>query len=229
MISVITITKRDGWQELAEKSLEAQTYKDFEYIVVYEPNVQVVDFPNLPNFKWVKAPPKTRHSNLNASNNAGLREANGEYVMFYQDFIELEPDTIEKLLSNIDDNTLITTATINPDGNKDQRYTGIDGIREINPEEWETNVGMAPMKVMRDLGGFDEEYDDGWSWDNVNVACRAELLGCKFLIDESVNPRLEFHVKEPVADPTLELNYLKHEMTMREISIGKKPLKLSYL
>ncbi len=229
MISILTVTKRNGWFDLAVKSLKNQTYKDFEWIIVYEPNVEVQSTDEIKNYKWVPAPPKKAHSNLSASNNEGLRNCTGDYVLFYQDFIELEPDTLEKLVANIDDETLITTATINPDGNKDQRYTGIDTLREIKPAEWEENVGMAPMKVLKELGGYDEGYDEGWAWNNVNVAERAELLGCTFLIDESINPRLEFHIKEPDADKTLELNYLRHEMTMREIAIGKKPLKLDYL
>lgn len=229
MISILTVTKRNGWFDLAVKSLKNQTYKDFEWIIVYEPNVELQSTDEIKNYKWVPAPPKKAHSNLSASNNEGLRNCTGDYVLFYQDFIELEPDTLEKLVANIDDETFITTATINPDGNKDQRYTGIDTLREIKPAEWEENVGMAPMKVLKELGGYDEGYDEGWAWNNVNVAERAELLGCTFLIDESISPRLEFHIKEPDADKTLELNYLRHEMTMREIAIGKKPLKLDYL
>lgn len=229
MVSVLTVTKRDGWQKLAEKSLAAQTYKDFEWIIVYEPNVEVTEFDSIPNYKWVPAPKKTRHSNLSASNNEGLRHCKGKQVLFYQDFIELEPDTIEKMMAIADDKTFITTATINPDGNQDGRYTGLDLPRECMPQEWEENVGMAPMKMLKELGGYDEEYDEGWAWNNVNVADRAAMLDCKFVIHEGVKPRLEFHVKEPDADKTLELNYMRHEMTMRQIQIGKKPLKLNYL
>jgi glycosyltransferase involved in cell wall biosynthesis len=229
MISVLTITKRNGWVPLAVKSLECQTYKDFEWIIVYEPGVEVLEIPEGLNATWVPAPPKTRKSNLNAAMNEGLRHCKGEYVLSYQDFIELEPDTLEKMLKSMGSKTFLTTATVNPDGNKDQRYTGMDGIREIRPPEWEANVGMAPLAILKGLGGYDEEYDNGWSWDNVNVAERAAMLGCKFLIDESINPRLEFHVKEPDADPTIELNYEKHEKTIKAIRQGKKSIRNSYL
>lgn len=229
MIDIITVTKRNGWFKDAAKSLKAQTLKDFRWTIVYEPNVKVINDKDL-DVKWVKAPKKTRHSNLNASLNRGLQSVGSEFVLFYQDFIDLPETAIVQLL--IDCNRtkgFITTATINPDGNYDARYTGVDKLREIEPQEWETNVAMAPMQAMYDLGGFEEELDDGWSWDNVNVAERAELLGYKFYIQESVQPKLHFHPKEPDLDKTLELNYMRNEMIMRLTRIGKRPIKLKYL
>lgn len=229
-VSILTVTKRNDWVDLAVESLKRQTFKDFEWIIVYEPEVEIQPIEGIKNLRWVKAPPKKNHSNLNASLNEGLRNVTGDYVLFYQDFIELAPDTIENLYYAVGElNAFITTATINPDGKHDMRYTGIDIIRIIEPKEWEANVAIAPMKAIRELGGFDEEYDKGWSWDNVNLAERAELLGYDFYIDERTQPLLHYHIKEPEADPTYELNYLRHEMTMRDIFLGKKPIKLKHL
>lgn len=212
------------------QSLVSQTLQDFEWIIVYEPNVETETIDAIKNYKWVPAPPKKNHSNLNSSLNEGLRHCTGEHVLFYQDFIDLDAITLIQLLLDVQKtNGFITTATVNPDGNHDQRYTGTDKLREIEPKEWEANVAMAPMKALKELGGFDEEYDKGWSWDNVNLAERAEMLGYKFYIDELIQPKLHYHVKEPEADPTYELNYMRHEMTMREIAIGKKPVKLNHL
>lgn len=221
VVSVLTVTKRTGWEHIAQKSLESQTYKDFEWIVVSE---EKLDIP------YVPAPPKTRHSNLSASNNEGLRNCKGDYVMFYQDFIELEPDCIEKLVRVAEETGgFVATACIDPDGNMDGRYTGVDTVRECIPAEWETNTALAPMKAIKELGGFDEEYDDGWAWDNVNLADRAAMLGYKFYLDETNKPKLHFHVKEPEADPSLIMNGNLHEMKMRLIQVGREPLKVPYL
>lgn len=229
MIDILTVTKRNGWVEATANCLNNQTLKDIRWIIVYEPNVKKVDTQGIDTL-WVEAPKKTRHSNLNASLNEGLRVVKSEVVIFLQDFIEINKNTINTLLVDyLKTNAFITTATINPDGKHDARYTGTDSLREIEPKEWEANVAAAPMQAIYDLGGFDEEYDNGWSWDNVNLAERAELLGYKFYIDEAIKPKLKYHIKEPDADKTLELNYIRHEMTMRNIAIGNKPIKLNYV
>ena len=36
MISVLTVSKRRGWEKLAKESLDNQTYKNFEWIIVTE-------------------------------------------------------------------------------------------------------------------------------------------------------------------------------------------------
>lgn len=126
-------------------------------------------------------------------------------------------------------NGFVTTATINPDGNHDARYLETDLLRECPPDQWEANVAIAPMKAIYELGGFDESYDDGWSWDNVNLAERAAMLGYKFYIDERIKPQLLFHPKEPDLDPTIILNGGYHERRMAEIRAGEYPLKLPYV
>lgn len=109
----------------------------------------------------------------------------------------------------------------------DGRYTGLDAPRPCRPDEWEANVAIAPMGIIRELGGFDEEYDWGWSWDNVNLAQRAAMLGAKFIIDESNRPKLYVH--EMSSHTTLPLNAERHERTMKEIRQGTKPIQLNYL
>jgi len=226
-VDVLTVSKRKGWEQLASECMLNQTMHPRKWIVVHEDDLE---WPAEPKPEIIKAPLKKYHSNLNASLNEGLRHCTAEYVLFYQDFIELQPNTIEKLVKAAEETKgFVTTATINPDGNHDDRYTGLDDIRLIYPEQWETNVAIAPLKALRELGGFDEEYDKGWSWDNCSVAVRADMLGYNFYIDESIKPKLHFHVKEPDADPTLELNDVRHEMSMAMIRAGKKPIKLNYL
>lgn len=225
-VSVLTVTKRDGWQEIAEKSLAKQTYRGFEWVVVTE---QLLGVKSATVYLAPTHIPGN-FSNLNASLNAGLRNCSGEYVVFYQDFIELEPDCLEKLVALADSKTFVTTLTRNPVGEVDDgRYTWQDEVRKCWPEEWEANVSIAPMAVIRELGGFDEEYDKGWSWDNVNIAERAEMLGCKFLLDETNRPQLLYHKKEPELNPDMPLNGDFHVKRMQDIKDGKFPLRLNYL
>jgi hypothetical protein len=212
--SVLTVSKRAGWPlgpVQIQTALRGNGYGEWIKII-----------------EGINAPEKTRASNLNKSLNAGLNKIRTDYVIFYQDFIELEPDCFERLLELADENTFVTTCTKNPDGkHEDPRYLGADCPRPCTPDEWEANVAIAPMKAIRELGGFDEEYDDGWSWDNVNLAERAAILGYRFVLDESNRPQLLPH--PPAHDGELEPNGERHSMIMKEIRDGKRPIKCDYV
>lgn len=222
--SVLTVSKRSGWGITASESILQQAIQPNAWLVVAEkdPGEFGEPWPTI-----LLAPNKTKLSNLNASLNEGLRHIDTDYVIFYQDFIELPEDCFEKLLELATSKTFVTTCTPNYDGTDDGRYTGADLPRPCRPEEWEANVAIAPMQVLRALGGFDEDYDWGWSWDNVNVAERAAMLGAKFICDESNRPTLYPH--EMTSHETLPKNGERHARTMQDIRDGKKPLKLPYL
>jgi hypothetical protein len=210
--SVLTVSKRHGWHELAKKCIDRQTVQPEQWVIIQEGE---------------NAPSTNNPSNLNASLNEGLRHITSDYVIFYQDFIELQEDCFEKLIELADDRTFVTTCTPNYDGSDDGRYLGVDQPRPCLPEEWETNVAISPMAILRDIGGFDERLDAGWSWDNVSVAQRAAMLGARFILDESNRPRLLPH--EQTSKLKMELNGERNERFIRDIREGRAPIKLPYL
>lgn len=227
-VSVLTVTKRTGWEEEARVSLMKQTFKDFDYVVVTELPIEFMPYGRgIMTF----APEKTRVSNLNKSLNKGLKRClDSKYVIFYQDFIKLPFDCFQKLVDVAEQTgRFVTTATVNHDGTMDGRYTGCDDVRLCGPAEWESNVAIAPVKAIKELGGFDESYDAGWSWDNVNLAERARMLGYKFCIDESNKPELLFHPKEPDVNPHIKPNGDHHAKVMEELAGGVRPIRLHYL
>jgi len=224
--SVLTVSKRVGWEQVAQASIEHQTKLPDDWIIVTENPLDIGPVDTVET-RIISAPPQLRASNLNASLNKGLKEIKTDYVIFYQDFIELQPNCFEELLRYVDERTFVTTCTPNYDGTDDGRYTGVGEARRCRPEEWEANVSIAPMKVIRELGGFDEDYDNGWSWDNVNLAQRAAMLGCRFILDESNRPTLLRH--EQTSKLAMPINLQRHTETIRLIREGKKPLKLDYL
>lgn len=213
---------------MAKQSIDSQTVQPKEWVIVPEVNPPFSLF-YAGNQRYeaviVEPPERKRVSNLNASLNAGLRVIDADYVIFYQDFIELQEDCFEKLINHATPNTFVTTCTPNYDGSDDGRYTGTNTPRPCTAAEWEANVAIAPMAVIRELGGFDEEYDEGWSWDNVNLAERAAMLGCNFIIDESNRPKLYPHEKVRGMFPNGDF----HAQTMEKIKNGEKPLRLNYL
>ena len=211
--SILTVSKRTGWEDRATEQLAAQTIPCLgNWVVVQE---------------GLNAPKKIRASNLNRSLNYGLRQIDSDYVIFYQDFIDLPEDCFEKLLDLVDARTFVTTSTIDADGSNDARYTGANDVHRIRPEFWEANVAIAPMKIIRELGGFEEELDNGWAWDNVHLAQRAAMLGCRFLIDETNRPQLLEH--EQTSKLKMELNDKRCADSIAAIRMGKAPLRLNYL
>lgn len=236
--TVLTVSKRTGWAKIAVKSLATQTIKPSKWIIVTEDKEALhkeLNKSGLGNpLPWGisidvrQAPKQTKLSNLNASLNEGLRHIYMEkYVIFYQDFIELKEDCFEKLLELADKRTWVTTCTPNYDGSNDSRYTGVDLPRPCRPEEWEANVSIAPMGMVRELGGFDERLDNGWSWDNALLARKAAILGAKFICDESNRPKLYPH--EMSSHETLPKNGLLCERIIRDIRSGKEPLNCGCL
>ena len=238
MIDVLTVTKRTGWYDIALESILKQDV-DVHWVIVDE-NLPLskerqtlkLDGDRFLMTTYLSAPPKTRISNLNASLNKGLRFCQTDYVVFYQDFIILHDSCLNDLYdmcTGLGD-AFVSTCTKNPPGEReDPRYLGVDCIRPAVPDEWEANVAIAPMRAMQQLGGFEEELDEGWSWDNVNVAERAQMLGYSFYVDEGNRPQLLHHEKEPVLNPELTGNGERNAQIIREIKTGKRPIQLPYL
>lgn len=227
--TLLTVTMRDGWFTRACQQVAKQGCKPTKWVIIHEPEVRMdtldADVPCPVEF-W-PAPLQTRLSNLNASLNEGLRKVETDYVLFYQDFIDLPRGCFKKLMELAANKTFVTTVSKNDNHTpeEDPRITGVKKPRQCRPEEWEANVAVAPMDILKLLGGFDEEYDNAWSWDNVNVADRAQLLGCKFICDETNRPQLLYHPKVR----NLPLNAEWHAKTMREIRTGLRSLHCDYL
>lgn len=236
MIDVLTVTKRDGWFDIAKESIIRQN-TDVHWVIVDEhlplqEEHQTMEFHGPEEYvlmtTFLSAPPKTRPSNLNASLNKGLRFCQTDLVIFYQDFIILQNNCFDDLidLSTGMGYAFIGTVTKNPpDTKEDMRYLGVDCVRPCQPDEWEANVAIAPMAAIQELGGFEELYDNAWSWDNVNLAERAAMLGYKFYLDEANRPKLLSHPKETSLPPNGEF----HTQYMRDVREGKRPIRLSYL
>jgi hypothetical protein len=227
-VSILTVSKRLGWEQRAKgqimrQSLVSAGMHTVEWVVVQEPNKQNRRQRSSSNLRviWLDAPEKIRRSNLNASLNLGLANCTGDAVIFYQDFIDLPIRCFAKLVDLAGEKTFVTTLTRNADNSTEPRYLGVDLPRPCRPNEWEANVAIAPMGIIREVGGFIEEYDSGWAWDNVSLAERAAMHGCNFVLDESNRPQLLHHPKET----DIPINAFRHEEIMRDIRDGRRSIK----
>jgi hypothetical protein len=111
--------------------------------------------------------------------------------------------------------------------------TGQGTVRPaFTANEWEAHVAAVPRRVLVDeLGGFSEDYDLGWTYDNCNVADRAAYLGHQILVAEDVEVRGFDHklfFPNPIDRPEL-LNARRHYDEMRAIWRGEKPPKYGFV
>ncbi len=164
-ISVLTPTIRVQGLEENKKSLEQQTFRDFEWLV--ELNVS------------------GKHD-LNAAYNRMLRRAKGELVVSMQDWVKAPADYLQKFSDSYErDKRTFYTAPVGKVHQLDYQSDIVwdwraDRHGKIEPQEWEIDSGAAPLQAFFDIGGFDEALDGNWSFDNVSVGIRAAKHGYSF-------------------------------------------------
>lgn len=170
MISVITPSIRPEGLKVVQDCLSKQTYQDFEWLVEL----------GIPQ----------RGCDLNQAFNRMLRRAKGELVVFYQDWIKIQDDGLERFWNAPRE---FITAPVG----KTLDWVNVEWDWRKHPasvmtwHSWEIDWACAPLEHLKAIGGFDEELDKGWSYDNVNVGLRADMAGYKFAVLKD-NPAIAY-------------------------------------
>lgn len=165
-ISVVTPSIRPEGLKVTQMCLQGQSFTDFEWLVD------------------IGIPPK---HDLNASYNRMLRRAQGTLIVSLQDYIKVPPDYLQRMWSAhiLNPDTFITAPVgkvnnldFDPPARWDWR-----AYEDAKPDWkcWEIDSGAAPKEALYAVGGFDEELDKWWSFDNYSVGRRAHLAGYKFM------------------------------------------------
>lgn len=168
MISVLTPSIRPQFLYITQKCLERQKFQDFEWLV----EIGLRD----------------RGFTLPSDMNKMLKRAKCERIVILQDCIEISDDALEKI------NALSNDLWTFPVGQVDDFVTKVPewDWRIDHPGElpgahyWETDFACAPTQAFFDVGGYDEEFNKGWSWDNVEIARRMYRSGYKGFCDPSI-------------------------------------------
>ena len=208
-ISVLTPSVRPEYLHYTQKTLQSQTFQDFEWLVE-------IGFTN-------------KHT-LSADLNKMLRRAKGERIVMLQDCILLGDTALEKI-AELDPNIFYTfpigkVMEFNkmPTWDWRRHHKG-----EITANQWEADLAVAPRRAFIDIGGYDETFDEGWSWDNVEVAWRAFYAGYKFeCYPDIVGTALDHDkLSENPFRGKLKNNNVKADETMKKAERGQ--FKLNYL
>lgn len=219
-VSVITPTIREGWWKMMAENLSVQTYKNFEWIILddyKEDRFSIAEKYAKKyklNIRYIKGDKGRRYYPrkvaLVRANNKALKFAEGELLVFLQDFILIPENGIEMLvdLYRYNKDALIAPVDIYYDTkkanlkNKEDWWAGKkdfitketwrnirlqnQGIRETdNATDFEMNYGAIPKKILDELNGWWEFMDDGLGYDNTEIAYRAQKLGYRIIVDDT--------------------------------------------
>lgn len=164
MISVLTTTIRPEGLKVVRDSLLEQTFTDFEWLV---------------DINW------TGKVDFNASMNRLLRRSKGELVVSLQDYIKTPPRGLQSFWDAYKDGQTFVTAPVGICPTLDYENPRWDWRIHKDTcgwQDWEIDWGSAPRQALIDIGGFDEQLDQHWGFDNVNVGLRAKMAGYEFTV-----------------------------------------------
>lgn len=151
-----------------------------------------------------------RRYGLVRANNIGWKAAKGELLVYLQDFILMPEDGVEKLVDLYRHNPDAFIAPVDIyyeckapnrrnredwwDGNTDvltkRAWKNIRvrnlGIYEAdNVYDLEMNYGALPRKIVEELNGWWEFFDDGLGYDNTDICTRALHKGYRLIVDDT--------------------------------------------
>lgn len=160
MISVLTPSIRPEYLHITQQALEKQTFTDFEWLT--------------------EIGLRNRGFTLPSDMNKMLKRAKGDRIVILQDCITIEPDALEKIDELAYALWTFPVGQVKKFGDEpewDWRKTHSGILPDAS--YWETDFACAPRDAFFDVGGYDEEFNKGWSWDNVEIGRRMYRAGYK--------------------------------------------------
>lgn len=206
-VTVVLCTKRmTPHFEWALESLNNQTFRDFEYIIIDGMHAQRKDAvkslieSKAPSYPCMHIPDKPtrwrdkRPALCNARNTA-LTFAKGDYIVFHDDCCKMPANWLESHMKWLTMGFLVAGSWIGYQ--KEDPY----GKGVVGPYGWEERTKLIhkaktvsggwlygcnfsfPLKVALDINGFDEILDGEMGQDDVNFGIRAERKGYNIIYD----------------------------------------------
>ena len=191
------------------------------------------------------------------ANNTAIYSAKGELLVFLQDFVLMPKDGIEQLVDvyryNKDSFIAPVDHYYSPKKvNKDNKNDWFDGLADVRGKflrknircqglgiresdvvtDFEQNYGAVPTKILKDLGGYYEFYDEALGWDDTEIIYRAFKMGYRLIIDDSNIATCIDHWEALGKDEggtsvnrTRRLNDPRYAWMVKMLESGKLPLK----
>ena len=205
-ISVLTPTIRKEGLKIVAECLDFQYFRDFEWLIG-----STFD-SGLKQAKWVKDDFQGGFWTFNRISSKLCKEAKGEIIVFWQDFIWSSPEALRKFYENVKATDGAVSGIgdqydkINEDGKPnhkvwdDPRRGGkikSGSFYECQPNDWEINFGAIEKSRLEKVNYFVDRADFiGYGADNVMLSEKLEREGAKFFLDHTNESLTLRHARE---------------------------------
>lgn len=120
-----------------------------------------------------------------------IARAKGDWIVSVQDHIAIPDNALEHIASLEPAFYTFPIGKVIEDGDEPRWDWRKHRHGDIHWQEWEICFGAAPRAWLIEIGGFDEQLDQAWGFDNVNVGLRADLAGFPMRCDNTI-PAIAF-------------------------------------
>lgn len=195
MISIITPTIRKDGLGIVAKSIQKQTWDDWEWLIGSPFD------PKIPWATWVKDDFTGGFWTLNRIYNKLIRSAKGSLIISLQDNIYVPPGGVESFWESFlatDGQSVITGVGDQYDAvdafgkpynkiwNDPRKRMNFGSFYETTPDNAEWNWLAIPREILIEVGGFDEELDfRGFGMDGYQVNERLDAMKYTFYLDQT--------------------------------------------
>jgi hypothetical protein len=197
-ITIVTPSIRPNGLLVASSAVVKQDFRDFEWLIG-SPFVPKIDSDHVPNFKWVEDDFTGGFWNLNRIYNKMFKEATGDIIVSWQDWVWAPPDGLRKFVDAIESVEKGIVSGVGDQYEKmgkfkpevkiwsDPRKNLNNGsFYECFPNDAEWNWCAFPREYIVRVGGMDEQLDFlGVGGDQLQVGERWNALGLKSYLDQT--------------------------------------------
>lgn len=233
-VSILTPSTRPEGLLMVANCLMKQTITDFEWLIslpqeltgkiqINDPRVRIIADPSMRPGDFYR---------LNGSWNSLLKKAKASLLVFTVDWIHFKPDMIERMLGSHLQNPTVCI-TVRGDHylevvhgkpsmlwKQDPRLQFVPNDGVIGPHFFEMSLASIPAAKLREVGGFDEQYDTGAGMSEKECARRLEKAGCTFFLSEDPRHLIWKHPKvtsQNAWDQAYQRAYKMYEQHVLEI------------
>jgi GT2 family glycosyltransferase len=233
-ISAVTPASRDFISlSIPFLSLLSQDFDDYEWIIVdkkyYERENLIIDFNQVLGNRIVHIPEEERSGEyfwgLCHAMNTALKKVRGELVVIVQDYMWFPPNAISKLWNIYTQHKDWAVSTIIHVIDekfilKDVRKMDwVNDIIEISYVQFEMNFCSIPAQILRDIGGWNEEFDKGWHYENQDVALRCQKRGYKLMLHQGLET---YHFRHTPPEKVIKDGVVDEKLWMEADERNKK-------
>lgn len=196
-VSVLTPTVRPEGLDIVHKALQQQTFKDFEWLIGAKSACPI----NKDDFSttWVADDFEGGFWTLNRIYNKLFKEAKGEIIVSWQDWIWAAPDALQKFVDDIKETNGGIISGVGDQYEKvnkwgrpevkvwsDPRKNNNGSLYECYPNDIEWNFAAFPKSAIFRVGGMDEGLDFlGFGGDQLQVGERFDAVRLKTYLDQT--------------------------------------------